>query len=161
EGERGATRLAGGLRRALVTVELALAIVVLCCAGLMIRSLGALLRVQPGVDTSSLLTMKLSLPQDDTFGAPVRTTFCTSVTDSLEALPGIRKASAISHLPLGGGNARRGFVIEGHPAPRPGEPGGADFRVVCPGYFATLGIRLVAGRDFAASDLRDGEQVLI
>jgi putative ABC transport system permease protein len=161
EGERGATRLAGGLRRALVTVELALAIVVLCSAGLMIRSLGALLQVPPGVDTSSVLTMQLSLPQDDTFGAPVRTAFCTNVKDSLEALPGIRQASAISHLPLGGANSRRGFVIEGHPAPRPGEPGGADFRVACPGYFATLGIPLAAGRDFAATDVRDSEPVLI
>ena len=47
-------------------------------------------QVAPGVDTSSMLTMQLSLPQDDTFGAPVRTTFCTNVSGSLEALPGIR-----------------------------------------------------------------------
>ena len=160
-GERGATKLATGVRRLLVTAELALAIIVLCSAGLMIRSLTALLDVRSGVDPTNVLTMRLSLPQVDTFGPPERPAFCRNVVESVEAVPGVTMASASSHLPLDGANARRGFVIEGRPAPGPGRPDGADFRVVCPGYFRVLGIPLVSGRDFNGNDVRESEPVLI
>ena len=160
-GERGATRLATGVRRLLVTAELALAIIVLCSAGLMIRSLAALLDVRSGVDPTNVLTMRLSLPQVDTFGPPERQAFCRNVIESVEAVAGVTRASASSHLPLmaatrGGGSSSR----DGRRPVRV-EPGGADFRVVCPGYFRVLGIPLVSGRDFSGSDVRESEQVVI
>jgi putative ABC transport system permease protein len=161
EGDRGATRFAGGTRRALVAAEIALAVVVLSGAGLMIRSLTTLLAVQPGLDPRNVLTLQVSLPQPDTYGAPERATFCTDLAREVGSLPGVVRASAISHLPLSGANAGRSFTIEGRPQPQPTAVASANYRVICPDYFATLGIRVVTGREFLASDTRDGAQVVI
>jgi len=162
EGDRGATRLASGTRRTLVAVEVAMAIIVLCGAGLMIRSLSRLLQVNPGFNPSQTLVMQVSLPQRDTYGPPQRAAFCRTLAGELSALPGIVKASAISHLPLNGSNSSRGLFIEGRNPPGPNEPGSsANYRLICPGYFATLEIPLLAGRDFNDQDVRDGAQVVI
>jgi putative ABC transport system permease protein len=162
EGDRGATRLASGTRRTLVAVEVAMAIIVLCGAGLMIRSLSQLLQVDPGFDPSNTLVMQVSLPQADTYGPPVRADFCRNLATELSGEPGIVRASAISHLPLNGSNSSRGIFIEGRNPPGPDEPAtGANYRLICPGYFATLEIPLLAGRDFTDQDVRDGTQVVI
>ena len=161
EGDRGTTRLAAGTRRALVAAEIALAVVVLSGAGLMIRSLTTLLGVAPGLDPHNVLTMQVSLPQTDTYGAPERATFCSDLTREVASLPGVIRASAISHLPLSGANAGRALTIEGRPQPPPNEGASANYRLICPDYFATLGIRVVTGREFLASDTRDGAQVAI
>ncbi len=161
EGDRGTTRLASGTRRALVAAEIALAVVVLSGAGLMIRSLTTLLGVAPGLDPHNVLTMQVSLPQTDTYGAPERATFCSDLTREVASLPGITRASAISHLPLSGANAGRALTIEGRPQPPPNEGASANYRLICPDYFATLGIRVITGREFLASDTRDGAQVAI
>ncbi len=162
EGDRGATRLATGTRRALVAIEVAMAIIVLCGAGLMIRSLSRLLQVDPGFNPSSTLVMAVSLPQVNTYGPPDRVDFCRNLARELSGVPGIVKSSAISHLPLNGSNASRGFFIEGRNPPRPNEPGlEPTIRLICPGYFATLEIPLLSGRDFNEQDGRDGTQVVI
>ena len=149
EGDRGATRLATGTRRALVAVEIAMAIIVLCGAGLMIRSLARLLQVDPGFDPSSTLVMQVSLPQVDTYGPPDRVDFCRNLARELAGVPGIVRSSAISHLPLNGSNASRGIFIEGRNPPGPNEPGSsANYRLICPGYFATLEIPLARGSGF-------------
>ena len=110
---------------------------------------------------ANVLTMQLSLPQEDTFGAARAATFCRSRARASKHCRACVIASAISHLPLDGGNARRGFVIEGRPAPRSWSARGADFRVICPGYFRRSAFRVVSGRDFSAVDVRDGDQVVI
>ena len=162
DGDRGATRLAAGTRRALMTVEIALALVVLGGAGLMIRSLATLLDVDPGLDPKRVLAMQVSLPQVDTYGPPVRAGFCQDLAGELSAIPGIVRASAVSHLPLGGANSSRGFHIEGRTPPAPNQPGtSASYRLICPDYFATMAIPLIAGREFNARDVRDGTQVVI
>ena len=63
--------------------------------------------------------MDISLPQDDTYGPPTRTTFCADVQRELAPLPGVLSVGAISHLPLSGANAGRGLSIEGRPIPPP------------------------------------------
>jgi putative ABC transport system permease protein len=162
DGDRGATRLATGTRRALVAVEVAMAIIVLCGAGLMIRSLSRLLQVDPGFNPSSTLVMQVSLPQIDTYGPPERVDFCGNLARELSGVPGIVKSSAISHLPLNGSNASRGFFIEGRNPPGSNEAAtGANYRLICPGYFAALEIPLLAGRDFTNEDVRNGNQVVI
>ena len=143
----------------LVTVEIALAIVVLAGAGVMIRSLSALLNVDPGLDPSRVLVMQVSLPQSDTYGPPERDGFCRDLARELSGVPGIVRASAISHLPLGGSNAGRAVTIEGRPEPAPNDLASGNYRLACPDYFATLGIRVIAGREFSAADTRDGQQV--
>ena len=160
-GDRGATRLAAGTRRALVTVEIALAIVVLSGAGLMVRSLGKVLGQAPGLDPSNVLVMRASLPQDDAFGPPVRRTFCSDLAREAAAVPGLIRASAVDHLPLAGSNSDRIITVEGRPAPPPTELTVLDYRVACPNYFATLSIPLVAGRDFNDHDVIESPAVVI
>ena len=92
EGERGSTGVANVARRALVAIEVALAIVVLCGAGLLIKSLSGLLQVSPGVDPNDVLTLQVSLPQADTYGPPVREQFCATS----RAAPRVCRAFAAS-----------------------------------------------------------------
>ena len=160
EGERGSTAAGNVARKGLVGIEVALAIVVLCGAGLLIKSLSGLLRVSPGLDPRDVLTMTVSLPQDDTYGPPVRESFCADLSRESDGLPGIRTIGAISHLPLSGANAGRLLTVEGY-TPSTDERVSAAYRVTCPGYFATLGIPIVEGRDFTHRDVTRGEPVTI
>jgi putative ABC transport system permease protein len=158
-GDRGGTGRHTLLRRALVASEVALALVVLFGAGLMIKSVRRLVAVDPGFDKRAVLLINVALPQEDTYGAPVRTTFCDNVQRELARLPGVRFVGAISHLPLSGANAGRGLSLEGRTRPEQGWS--ANYRVTCPGYFATLGIPIVNGRDFTDRDTTTGPAVVI
>jgi putative ABC transport system permease protein len=160
EGERGSTGVANMARRSLVAIEVALAIVVLCGAGLLIKSLSGLLQVNPGVDPGEVLTLQVSLPQADTYGPPAREQFCSDLSRSTEGLPGIRRIGAISHLPLSGASAGRAITVEGY-APKQDESVSASYRLTCPGYFETLSIAMIEGRDFSERDLTKGEPVVI
>ena len=160
DGERGSTGAAHTARRTLVAIEVALAIVVLSGAGLLVKSLAGLMQVNPGLDPSEVLTLQVSLPQEDTYGAPVRESFCADLTRSANGLPGIQRVGAISHLPLSGASAGRGLTVEGF-TPAEGQDVGAAYRLTCPGYFATLGIRMIEGRDFDQRDVTRGARVVI
>ena len=161
EGERGSTGLANAARRVLVAVEVGLAVVVLCGAGLLVKSLSGLIQVNPGLDPRDVLTMQVSLPQADTYGPPVREAFCADLATNAEGRPGILRAGAISHLPLSGQNAGRAITIEGRAVPTPADAASSAFRLTCPGYFATLGIPVLEGRDFNQRDVTRGERVAI
>jgi len=148
------------IRTTLVATEVALALVVLVAAGLMVKSLMRMFDNDPGLDPSSVLVLSMSLPQPDFYGPPVRKTFCDDVAQRVNTLPGIVAAGAISHLPLSGANAGRSFSIEGRVMP-PGENASASYRLTCPGYFTTLGIPMVKGRDFNAHDATEAAGVVI
>ena len=92
--------------------------------------------------------------------AAVREQFCSDLSRSAEGLPGIRRIGAISHLPLSGANAGRAITVEGY-EPKQDESVSASYRLTCPGYFGTLGIAMIEGRDFSARDLTKGEPVVI
>ena len=160
DGERGSTAVANTARRTLVALEVALAIVVLSGAGLLVKSLSGLLAVNPGLDPREVLTLQVSLPQPNTYGPPLRERFCAELSGSAESLPGIRSIGAISHLPLSGANAGRSLTIEGRVAD-PDDEAGAAYRLTCPGYFETVGIPLLEGRDFTHRDATRGEPVAI
>jgi len=161
DGERGSTGAAHLARRALVALEVAMAIVVLCGAGLLIKSLAGLLQVNPGLDPRDVLTLQVSLPQENTYGAPVRESFCADLSRAAEGLPGIRSIGAISHLPLSGANAGRGLSLEGWLPPTPNDGASAGYRLTCPGYFRTLTVPIVEGRDFTERDSTRAEPVVI
>ncbi|HSC26369.1 MAG TPA: ABC transporter permease [Vicinamibacterales bacterium] len=160
EGVRGLSRSALGPHRALVTAEIALAILVLCAAGLLVRSLANLLHVDPGLDPADVLTMRVSLPQADTYGPAERAAFCEDLARSAAA-SSFAVVGAVSHLPLSGANAGRSFSIEGRPAPAPNEVASANYRVSCPGYFRALGIPIAGGRDFTIGDRQKGALTVI
>jgi predicted permease len=154
EGSRGATAGGGArLRQSLVVLEVALALVVLTGAGLMIQSMARLLNVTPGFDPHNVLTMGMSLPQENTFyGPPGHPEFPRNLQQFVGSIPGVISVSAVSHAPIGGGNAGRGMVIEGRPDPGSENQPGGKYTIACPNYFQTMGIKVISGREFTEED---------
>jgi putative ABC transport system permease protein len=160
---RGTTQGQGSrLGYALVASEIALALVVLAGAGLMIESMSRLLRVPPGLDPKNVLTMEMSVPQVDLYyGPPVNPRFCHDVAERVGAVPGVLSVGSVSHLPIGGGMAGRGVTIEGSPDPGRENQPGANYSVACPNYFHTMGIPVVAGREFTDQDALSSPGVIV
>jgi predicted permease len=163
DGGRGSGQGRGGarIRDALVVSEFALALVLLVGAGLMIRTLVALEHVDPGIDPRNVVSMIVS-----TAGTPAADTarhgaFYVEVLARVRALPGIVSASYINHRPIDGDEWGFPFRLEGKPRPRPGESPTATYRVVFPGYFATMRIPLVRGRDFSDGDRTNAPGVIV
>lgn len=160
ESGRGASAR-GRLRHALVASEVALALVVLCGAGLMLASLSRLLGVDPGLDARNVITMEMSLPQEIIYvGPPGHPLFCRDLDQHVSAIPGVVAVGAIAHLPFEG-NAGRGFRIDGRPDPGPGNEPGANYTVVCPNYFRALGVPVIEGREFTHQDSLGAPGVIV
>jgi putative ABC transport system permease protein len=140
-----------GLRRWLVTTELALTVVLLCAASLLIVSFARLLRVNPGFRTDHLLTATISLPAARYGTENSRVQFFDNLSRELERVPGVAQVSAVSTLPISGGDSRGFVTIENHPFPPDQQPS-ASFRRVLPNYFQMMGIPVVSGREFQTSD---------
>lgn len=161
-GGRGATGGRGRLRHFLVSAEVALTMVTLAGAGAMVLSVARLLDVDPGLETDNVLVMSMSLPQANPYYSPPdNLLFCEQLRREVGSLPGVEAASAVAHLPLGGGSAGRSYVIEGRPDPGRGNEPGASYSVACPGMLRALGIPLVAGRDFTDRDTVGAPEVAI
>jgi putative ABC transport system permease protein len=142
----------GGARRqrardALVAVEVALSVALLIAAGLLVRSMWVLQRVNPGFDPAGLLTMQVTLRAPD----DVRAAFYHSTLERIGALPGVVSAATASMVPMGGGNTSISIVIEGGPVEAAGIRPSADWRTIGAEYFKTLGVAL-RGRDFTDRD---------
>ena len=152
EGSRGS---AGGhrTRNLLVAGEVALSIMLLAGAGLLFRTLAGLQSVNPGLDPSRMLTFRVSLPNARYRDPAKRLQFFESALGRLGALPGVRSASAINFLPFQGMAAATSVRIAGRPPAPPGEELVATIRTVMPGYFRTMGIPILQGRDFDQRDL--------
>jgi putative ABC transport system permease protein len=162
--EGGRTAVSSGknrLRHALVASEVALALVLLCGAGLMIKSTSRLLGVDPGLDPKNVLTMQMSVPQEVIYeGPPGLPRFCDDIEEHVGAIPGVVSVGAVGHLPFEG-NAGRGFQIEGQPPAEPGKMPGADYSVACPDYFRTMGIPVLKGREFTPQDTLASPGVIV
>jgi putative ABC transport system permease protein len=146
EGGRSAgTSGRSHLRHVLVASEVALALVVLCGAGLMIKSMAQLLGVDPGLNSKNVLAMWMSVPQEEIYvGPPGLPRFCRDLDEHVGAIPGVVSVGAVAHLPFRG-NAGRGFQIEGRPPADPGHMPNANYSVACPNYFRTMGIPILNG----------------
>ena len=163
EGGRGAsTGIAGTrLRGAFVMAEVALALVLLIGAGLLIRSFLRLQAVDPGFNTQKLLTVRVLLPGSK-YGEDHQVIgFFRQLLQRIEALPGVRSASANSFPPFVGLGSTTGFLVEGRPAPRAGQVPVTDVRVVDPKYFSTMGIPLKEGRTFNDREATEASHVVI
>jgi putative ABC transport system permease protein len=151
------------LRDALVVAEMAMAVVLMVCAGLLIRSFTKIVNRDPGVAVDRVLAARVSLPDarypkdDDTIR------FFQQLTRELAAQPGVLSASATSYLPAGGGGFGLGrvFLKEGQPEPPASTDYEANWNVVTPDYFRTLGIPLVRGRAFTDRDTASSPPVII
>jgi predicted permease len=152
ETRASATRGRLRARNLLVIVETALGVVVLVGAGLLLRSFVRLNQVPVGFKSEGVLTFRVSLPAARYRTDVQRTAFYQKVSERLQALPGVSSAAAISFLPLSMSGRTTGVSVEGEPPPAPGQARFVDFRTVSPGYFTTMSIPVLAGRDVAWSD---------
>ena len=152
DGARGATSGHGALRNWLVATEVALSVMLLTGAGLLVRSVAGLEAVKPGLDPTNVLTFHVSIPSARYPKPAQATQFFERAVSELRNLPGVERASAINFLPFHGIAAGTHVDIGGRPPAKPGEELSATIRTVMPGYFRTLGIPLISGRDFNDAD---------
>jgi putative ABC transport system permease protein len=150
----------GRLRNGLVIAEVALALVLLICAGLLIQSFARLGRVQMGVRTEHLLTASIQLPGLSYPKNENIIAFYDTFVARIRAIPGVESASTIVPLPLSGSNMVTDFDIEEHPLPE-GQRAAAPVRIIATDYFKTMGIPLRQGRVFTDDDRLDSAPVVI
>jgi len=142
------------LRNGLVAAEVGLTLVLLVGAGLMITSFARLVEVDPGFRTTNVLVVPVDLPASRYPEAHQRRAFFDRLILSIEGLPGVQSAGAVSHLPLGGAENWMPFRLVGRPEPEAGQEPYAPFRIATPHYFAALSIPLRRGRLFNDGDAR-------
>jgi putative ABC transport system permease protein len=158
-GKQAGASVGRGAREVLIAAEVALSIVLLVAAGLLIRTLHNLEGVDPGFTAEQVLSMEVSLPVAR-YEEGEQMPFYQQLEARVRALPGVRGVGAANILPLSSNYDSRGIQIEDDPRPD-GQGPGPQARSVTPGYFAAMGIPLVAGRHFDARDTEDRERVVI
>ncbi len=161
DGSKGAgDRRGRRTRTSLVFAEVALAIVLLVSAGLLIRSLRELERVEPGFRSEHALSVQVALPEPAYTDEAKQVAFYRDLLPRLAAIPGVQKAAAGFPLPLSGSQYRLAFQAEGRPAEVSDLPR-ANMAFVTPDYFGALGIPLIRGRSFDGHDVQGGEAVAV
>jgi predicted permease len=150
-------------RSALVVAELAIALTLLIGAGLTLKSLVRLQRVDPGFDPDRLLTGFYAVPRARYASEEEIRVFITSVLERVRAIPGVVDAATTSILPMqsGGGDNDTGFTIEGRPLAAGEAAPGAWYRFVSPNYFSMMGMRVIAGRGFSDADRSGAPPVVL
>jgi predicted permease len=156
-GDRSGRRTRG----LLIVLETALGVVVLVGAGLLLRSFLQLERVPLGFRPDRILTFQAAPPAARYDTTAKRTAFYQQVAEKLRALPGVESVAGISSLPLSMSTRLTGIVIEGAPPPPPGPANLVEFRTALPGYFSTMGIPLLQGRDVSWTDTPDSPPVIV
>lgn len=150
------------VRRALVAAEIGVALVLLIGAGLLTRSFAALQRVDPGFDLQNLLVLRMAPDVTRYESNQIRNDYFARVLDAIRESPGVASAAAVTVLPMStiGSDFYRPYWLEG------ARPDGyvltqANVRMATPGYFTTLGLPLVSGREFSARDGLNAPRVII
>ncbi len=156
-GVRASRRLTSGL----VAAEIGLAVVLLIVSGLLMRTLAAIERLDPGFDVANVLTASITRPQSSTAGASAQ--FFEQALSRIRVLPGITTAAATSRVPFAGSrfNPNRGLEIEGRALTGSGEGTWAVDYTVTPQFFETLRVPLVEGRTFNDGDGASAPKVAI
>jgi putative ABC transport system permease protein len=151
------------MEKALVLTEIAMALILLCGAGLLVRSFVRLNNVPAGFNPTGVMAMQLSLIQTGYEQPAKRTQFADQILENIQVLPGVQSAAIVTRLPLNPGSSSRSVTVEGHnyPADSPAAQESPDYTVVSPGYFHTLNIPSFEGRDFQKTDTADMPSVAI
>jgi putative ABC transport system permease protein len=162
-GGRGGTTGRQGLRlrRSLIGAQVALVVVLLTGAGLMIRSVIEMQRVDLGFRPDHLLTMRLQLPASRYDSAAKISAFYDELLERTRALPLVQGAAAITDIFLSETPNSTGFAIEGVPLPPAAERVEVPVDVVTPDYFQVMGIPLLQGRTFGPQDDSNAPQVVM
>jgi len=148
-------------RNALAVAEFAMAVVLLVGAGLFLRSIERLYSADLGLNTADAMAFGLVFPQADYPDPENVTEGVSSVLKQLESEPSIRAVAGISQLPLTGRGLTSGLMIEGGPAEINADSPSGNLRMVSPGYFELLGIRLTMGRVFTKDDNENAPRVVV
>ena len=156
-----ASRATTFVRSTLVIAETAAALMLLVGAGLLIKSFGRLLDVNPGFSSERVLTASVALPANRYPDAATRSAFWTRLLEKVRAVPGVTAAGLTSNLPLSGNVSSGSYSIVGYtPGPSEPEPHGRQ-EVVGGDYFRTLQIPLLQGRVFTDSDTAESPRVVV
>ena len=163
EGSRGSMGSAAGkrTRSVLVAVEVALSLVLLIGAGLMIKSFLRLQQMNLGFNPDNVLTVDLTLSSSKYPEDRQQAAFFQEALERLQSLTGVKSAGVTTGLPLTLTVSGSDFRIEGRPEPEAGKEMIINTRSVSPGYFGTLGIGLIKGRDFSDRDKSDAPKAAI
>jgi predicted permease len=150
------------LRKGLLSVEVGLTVVLLICAGLLLKSYERLRSTDLGCITQNVLTMQFSLP-DAKYREPIRRVeFFEALIARVRSLPGVRAAGLVRSVPGQGYRGDSGFAIAEHPPLPAGQSQYAIVRWADPGYFGALGIPLIGGKIFDESQRLDAaNEVLV
>jgi len=153
---------ANRFRRALVVGQISLALILLTGAGLVIKSYWRLQSVDPGLKPDHVLTAGISLSfAEYPNGSPQRAILFHNAVERLKALPGVTSVGAISHLPFGGRTMKLPFIIKGQDRISEKNEAVADYRVVTPSFFETVGTNTKRGRTFNSGDRVGTPQVFV
>ena len=158
----GANSRSSRARRFLVVSEISLALVLLVGAGLMVKGFSRILGAFQGADPERILTLQTPLPESRYKDPQKVAAFYEQVIARVRNLPGVESVSVSSNTPLNNRpNPSGELIIEGRPPLEPGERQPADLVVVSSNYFATIGARMLSGRDFSESDGWESSPVAI
>ncbi|HMJ51104.1 MAG TPA: ABC transporter permease [Polyangiaceae bacterium] len=156
EGGRATSASAIRLRSALVVAQVAVALVLLVGTGMLLRSLVTLTTTSPGFEPKDVYVGTVALAEPHYLDKGEQRRFASAALQNVQAIPGVESAGLTNLLPLSGWSDW-GFQIEGDP--KPAVKPFAQMRSVAGDYFATLGVRIVAGRAMGPSDTRDAPDV--
>jgi len=151
----------GRLRQVLPALEISLATVLLIGAGLLIRTVHGLMSTDPGFTQKNLVTLQLSFPDSEEYILEGREMLFKQLRERLKALPGVEEASSGLSMPLQGTEWSSIFIVGDRPAPPRAQLPVSVFNTVDVGYFSTLGIPLLEGRDFSEFDNSGSEKVIV
>ena len=143
----------GGLRRALVIGQVAVSLVLLVGAGLFLRTMQNLRGVSPGFAVERLIGFELN-PWLNGYNLEESKLFYERLSENLRAIPGVESVGLAAVRILSGDDWDSGLTVEGYSTARPEDRPQAYMNKISASYFATLGVPLLAGRDFAAQDSR-------
>lgn len=147
------------VRKVLVAAQVALATLLLFGAGLFARSLSNLMKVDPGFRTEGVMSFLIS-PRQAGYDLRRGNQLYADILARLRTLPGVTAAGGSKPGPMTGSESSGNVTVQGY-EPSPKEEVGASWHAASPGWFATLGIPLLAGRDFTEADGADAPQVAI
>jgi putative ABC transport system permease protein len=151
-GNAGSSARGTWMRSGLAVAEVAAALVLLVGAGLLVKSFLRLQQIETGVRPENVVTMRVSLPAGRYDTAQKSGLFYREVLERVSALPGVESAGVINMLPLQRYGSNGEIQVEGRDPLPPGKVPLTEYRLASAGYFKTLGIPLLAGRLFDATD---------
>lgn len=162
ETARSAGSARGHLRNGLVAAQVALALILLVCAGLTMQGFNRLAQAYQGFQPDQVLKFEVALPETSYPEQVKRGSFFQTALGNLASLPGVSRAALTSNLPASNvDNEKTLFTIQGRPALQSSEAPAADLQTISREYFSVLKIPLIAGRLFTEADNRSSARVAI